>query len=123
MVHKAKGDQDAAEVFIQLVGDKIRALRAAKGLSQEKLGELADLNSNYIGQIERGEKSISVYTLKKLANGLSLSLEELFAKIDPASHTGDLEKITSLIQERPIEEHAKILALLRAALNLKDGTD
>jgi|GEM_PF-150849 len=122
MVHKAKSDQDAAEVFIQLVGDKIRELRTAKGLSQEKLGELSDLNSNYIGQIERGEKSISVYTLKKLSNGFSLSLEELFAKIDPASHTSDLEKITSLIQERPIEEHAKILALLRAALNLKDGT-
>jgi transcriptional regulator with XRE-family HTH domain len=119
MVHKAKSDQEAAEVFIQLVGDKIRELRTAKGLSQEKLGELAELNSNYIGQIERGEKSISVYTLKKLANGLSLSLEELFAKIDPANHTDTLEEIISLIRERPVEEHIKILALLRTALDLK----
>lgn len=122
MVHKAKSDQEAAEVFIKSMGERIRELRTAKELSQEKLGELAELNSNYIGQIERGEKSISVYTLKKLANGLSLSLEELFAKIDPANHTDALEDIISLIQERPIEEHVKILAFLRAGLDLKDET-
>lgn len=121
MVHKAKSDQEAAEVFVKLVGEKIRELRTGKGLSQEKLGELAELNSNYIGQIERGEKSISVYTLKKVANGLSLSLEELFGKIDPANHTDALEEIIALILERPVKEHAKALALLRAALDWKEN--
>lgn len=121
MVHKAKNDQESAEVFIKLVGEKIRQLRIAKGLSQEKLGELAELNSNYIGQIERGEKSISVYTLKKIANGLSLSMEELFKKIDPANHTDALEQIIAMLQERPINEHVKALALLQAAVNWKES--
>ncbi|MOA40437.1 anaerobic benzoate catabolism transcriptional regulator [compost metagenome] len=92
-------------------------------MSQEKLGELAELNSNYIGQIERGEKSVSVYTLKKIGNGLSLSLEELFKKIDPANHTDALEEIISLIGERPVQEHIKVLALLRAALDWKEETN
>ncbi|WP_458124732.1 helix-turn-helix domain-containing protein [Paenibacillus sp. Z3-2] len=121
MVHKAKSDQESAEVFVKLVGEKIRELRTEKELSQEKLGELAELNSNYIGQIERGEKSISVYTLKKVANGLSLSLEELFRKIDPASHTDAMEEIIALIQERPVHEHAKVLALLKAALDWNEN--
>lgn len=121
MVHRAKSDQESAEVFVKLVGEKIRELRLTKDLSQEKLGELAELNSNYIGQIERGEKSISVYTLKKVANGLSLSLEELFRKIDPASHKDVMEEIIALIQERPPHELAKVLALLKAALDWKEN--
>lgn len=121
MVHKAKSDQESADVFVKLVGEKIRELRTQKELSQEKLGELAELNSNYIGQIERGEKSISVYTLKKVAYGLSLSLEELFRKIDPASHTDAMEEIIALIQERPVHEHAKVLALLKAALDWNEN--
>ena len=116
MVHKAKSDQEAAKVFIKIVGEKIRLLRTEKGLSQEKLGEAANLNSNYIGQIERGEKSLSVFTLKKIAEGLSLSLEELFRQIDPAERTDALGEIVNLLSARPIEEHGKALAVLKAVL-------
>ncbi|WP_438433662.1 helix-turn-helix domain-containing protein [Gorillibacterium sp. sgz500922] len=116
MVHKAKSDQEAAKAFIKIVGEKIRLLRTEKGISQEKLGEAANLNSNYIGQIERGEKSLSVFTLKKIAEGLSLSLEELFRQIDPAERTDALGEIVDLLSARPIEEHGKALAVLKAVL-------
>ncbi|WP_339192781.1 helix-turn-helix transcriptional regulator [Paenibacillus sp. FSL W8-1287] len=121
MVHKAKSDQKAAEAFVKIVGDKIRELRTEKGLSQEKLGELAELNSNYIGQIERGEKSISVFTLKKIADGLSMSLEELFRLIDPADRTDALGEITELLSRRPVQEHAKALAVVKAVLDWNDS--
>lgn len=120
MVHKAKSDQKEAETFVKGLGEKIRLLRVEQGLSQEKLGELAELNSNYIGQIERGEKSISVFTLKKIAEGLSLSLEELFRMIDPANRDDALGEIIALMLERPVYEHTKALALLKAALEWKE---
>ncbi|MDO3409711.1 helix-turn-helix transcriptional regulator [Saccharibacillus sp. CPCC 101409] len=123
MVHKAKSDQESAELFVKLLGEKVRELRVEKGLSQEKLGELAELNSNYIGQIERGEKSISVFTLKKIANGLSLSLEEVYRRIDPASHTDALEEVVALMLTRPEREHKKILALLKAAFEWKEDSN
>lgn len=123
MVHKAKSDQESAELFVKLLGEKVRELRVEKGLSQEKLGELAELNSNYIGQIERGEKSISVFTLKKIANGLSLSLEDVYRRIDPASHTDALEEIIALMLTRPEREHKKILALLKAAFEWKEDSN
>ncbi|HUT29084.1 MAG TPA: helix-turn-helix transcriptional regulator [Sedimentisphaerales bacterium] len=40
------------------VGFNIRAIREARGLSQEELGDLAGLHRGYVGQIERGEKNI-----------------------------------------------------------------
>jgi len=121
MVHKAKSDQKAAEAFVKIVGDKIRELRTEKGLSQEKLGELAELNSNYIGQIERGEKSLSVFTLKKIAEGLSMSLEELFRLIDPADQTDALGEIIGLLSRRPVQEHAKALKVVKAVLEWNDS--
>jgi XRE family transcriptional regulator, regulator of sulfur utilization len=120
VVHKAKSDQKEAETFVKRLGEKIRLLRVEQGLSQEKLGELAELNSNYIGQIERGEKSISVFTLKKIAEGLSMSLEELFRMIDPADRDDALGEIIALMLERPVQEHTKALALLKAALDWKE---
>lgn len=62
------------------VGKKIRAIRKAKGLTQEKLGEKADLNYKYIGEVERGEVNPSVETLSAVANALNISLSQLFAE-------------------------------------------
>ena len=65
------------------VGDRIRQLRKARGYSQEKLADKADLHYTHIGSIERGEKNWSIETLVKVANGLMLKYP-----IIPISYTG-----------------------------------
>ena len=55
----------------KLLGQRVRELRVAKGLSQEKLAELAKLHRNYIGSIERGQKNAGVISIVKLAHALS----------------------------------------------------
>lgn len=55
----------------KLLGQKVRDLRLAKGLSQEKLAELAELHRNYIGMIERGQKNVGVISIVKIAHALS----------------------------------------------------
>jgi transcriptional regulator with XRE-family HTH domain len=57
---------------VRKVGRRIRELRQKKGWSQEKLAEEADLHRTYIGQVERGEKSIGVENLYRLARALSV---------------------------------------------------
>ncbi|WP_088104310.1 helix-turn-helix domain-containing protein [Halalkalibacter urbisdiaboli] len=56
----------------QSVGKNIKARRLQNGLTLEKLAEDADLSVNYIGQVERGEKNITIYTLFRIAKGLHL---------------------------------------------------
>lgn len=63
-------------------GELIRNLRLAAGLSQESLADLCDLHRTYIGAIERGEKTVTIETAKKLADGLDISLTELFKRLD-----------------------------------------
>jgi transcriptional regulator with XRE-family HTH domain len=44
----------------KIIGERIRNFRRERGLSQEELAHLASLHSTYIGQIERGEKNMTL---------------------------------------------------------------
>ena len=57
---------------VRKVGRRIRELRQKKGWSQEKLAEEANLHRTYIGQVERGEKSIGVENLFRIAKALGV---------------------------------------------------
>ncbi|MGO9244390.1 MAG: helix-turn-helix domain-containing protein [Verrucomicrobiia bacterium] len=65
----------------KLLGETVRTRREAIDLSQEKLAELADLSRNYIGEVERGETSVSVEALAKIAKALKTRVRDLVADI------------------------------------------
>src|SRR5262245_17154621 len=62
----------------KLVGIRIKQLRKALGLTQEQLGERAQLQSTYIGSVERGDRNISLDTLEKVIYALEISPNEFF---------------------------------------------
>ncbi|HVY62823.1 MAG TPA: helix-turn-helix transcriptional regulator [Planctomycetota bacterium] len=59
------------------LGQRLRKLRAAAGLSQDDLAHLAGLSRISVGSIERGSSSLTIDTLDKLAAALDVSLAEL----------------------------------------------
>jgi transcriptional regulator with XRE-family HTH domain len=59
-------------------GRRVRILRERKGLSQERLAELADLHRNYVGGIERGERNVGLRNILRLAKALGVSPTALF---------------------------------------------
>ena len=59
------------------IGNRIRAIRNAKGLTQQNLADLSGLDYRYIGAIERGERNFSIDTLEKVLSALKISLSEL----------------------------------------------
>jgi transcriptional regulator with XRE-family HTH domain len=62
----------------QVIGDAIRSRRKAAGLTQEKLAELVSLNPKYLGEIERGEKIISIEALLRIAKAVKAHMSEFF---------------------------------------------
>lgn len=65
-----------------IFGERLRDLRASAGLSQEALAEKAGLHRNYIGHIERAEKTASLDVLVRLAGAFELSLPDLLVQFD-----------------------------------------
>lgn len=61
----------------ELVGIQIRSLRKSKGLTQQELAELSNLDDAYIGAVERGERNFSIDTLEKIMNGLQVQPMDL----------------------------------------------
>ena len=58
-------------------GRKLRRLREPKGISQEKLAELAGLHRTYVSLVERGACNISLLNIEKLATSLGVPLAKL----------------------------------------------
>ena len=63
---------------------RIRALRLAKGLSQEQLADLAGCDRTYVGMLERQKGNPSLSILTAIASALGERLDELFADEDPS---------------------------------------
>lgn len=63
------------------IGKRIRELRQQTGLSQEKFALKIEMDRTYFASVEKGKRNISVVNLEKIANGLEVSLSELFRGI------------------------------------------
>ena len=63
------------------LAERIRRLRNQKGWSQEEFAATCNINRSYMGRIERGELNLTLETLEKIANGLSVSVSALLKGI------------------------------------------
>jgi transcriptional regulator with XRE-family HTH domain len=57
-------------------------LRENRGLSQEKLAELAGIHRTYIGDVERGTRNIALVNMTRIAKALGQSLSRLIAEME-----------------------------------------
>ena len=65
-----------------VVGDRVRVLRRARNMSQEKLALACGLDRTYITSVENGRRNISIINLEKVASALGVSLAEFFGDKD-----------------------------------------
>lgn len=60
------------------LGTRIKELRQATGLSQEKFALKIGMDRTYYASVENGKRNISIINLEKISKGLEVSLSELF---------------------------------------------
>ncbi len=63
-----------------LFGERVRSLRKIIKISQDELAFRSGLHRNYISDVERGTRNISLKAIYKIAQGLNVAVEALFIK-------------------------------------------
>lgn len=94
----------------QLIGLRIKELRKAKHLSQEKLAEMLDISQNALSYIEMGENFFTSETLEKLATALDVQPNEIFSFQHLDKKENLLNEIVQMLEKNPnkIQEIYKI---------------
>lgn len=59
-------------------GLKVQQLRKENGMSQEKFALSIDMDRTYLASVEAGKRNLSLQNIKKIADGLEISLSDLF---------------------------------------------
>jgi len=90
-----------------LVGERIRAVRRAKGLTQLQLAESSNLDDAYIGAVERGERNFTIDTLEKIHLALQVQPEELF-------RSKGTESKEDVIRQQATDEFIAIISNLKS---------
>lgn len=97
-----------------LLGRRIRTLRKANGLTQQQLGEAADINYKFLGEIERGQQNTSFEILVRIAKALGVELSELFKFEHEISNRKEIEaRINKILKKIPDDILRQILLMLR----------
>ena len=64
--------------ILKIFGRNLRNYRTSRQLSQEKFAEMCGLHRTYISDIERGQRSISLGNVQKIADALGIKTYKLF---------------------------------------------
>ena len=96
-----------------LLGKRIREERQALRLTLEQLAEKINKTGNYLGQIERGDRKLSLETLVDISNALKVSIDYLLTDNIRISDNNIIREIDSIINTADTKSQRFILDVAR----------
>lgn len=106
--------REKKEINIE-VGNAIREVRERAGLTQEQFGELVSLGTKNVSDIERGVTGITLSTLKRICEKLSVSSDSiLFAH----QTKNDVGALTERLERLPSDRYAAVEAFVNSVFSL-----
>ncbi len=82
------GTESLQQKFGQIVRDR----RLKRGLSQERLADIAGLHRTYVSLLERGQRTPSLYVIAKLAEALETTIVDLVYELPGGESVGSQAK-------------------------------
>lgn len=85
---------------LKILGNRVRELREERKMTQAELAEQADLSTNYIGEIERGEAQATLESLFAVMDALEANPSLLFTPLDRPENKQEILKRTRELLDR-----------------------
>lgn len=95
---------------IHTVGGRILSLRLSRGMTRETLAEKADISVQFLSDIEKGRKSMTINTLRNICNALSVSSDFIINNNTPSNTTNEIFEIVKTLPEQQ-QKHIKQIIL------------
>ena len=110
------------EIDYVSIGNRIRDLRIAKGITQAKLAEDSGIEPSNISHIERAATKLSLPTLVNISNALNVTLDEIvYASLIKNTHisVGMIDEIISDCTPQEIMALTEVIKTTKSVLRAK----
>lgn len=105
----------------RMLGKRIREERLRLNLTQERLSEDIEISTAYLGQIERGERSLTLDKLVRLANRLGVTVDYLLSDSIIPENDGEYRLWSQIMNGRTKEEKALAINMVKLMFGYLDG--
>src|ERR1700748_960913 len=100
---------DAESDFLEQLGQRVRTMRALRGMSRKVLAKVSGISERYIAQLEAGRGNVSIVRWRRLSNAMGAHLEDLIPAGEP---TPDWAVIRDLLRKASPAQIAQAKELL-----------
>lgn len=118
MKNNGDNNTETNEVFLKQIGDRVRGLRASRGMTRKMLAKDSSVSERYLADFEQGKGNISINLLRQVARALRINLSELFPF--GAKQTPELSLINEFVGRLSRDEQQTALQLLYQKFSLLD---
>ena len=87
---------DPESGFLEQLGQRVRTMRALRGMSRKVLAKVSGISERYIAQLESGKGNVSIVLLRRVSNAMGAHLEDLIPSAEP---TPDWAVIRDLLRK------------------------
>jgi XRE family aerobic/anaerobic benzoate catabolism transcriptional regulator len=76
--------RDSESGFLEQLGQRVRTMRALRGMSRKVLAKVSGISERYIAQLESGKGNVSIVLLRRVSSAMGAHLEDLIPAGEPA---------------------------------------
>lgn len=107
--------EDDSDAYLVELGQRVRRMRAIRGMSRKVLAQVSGVSERYIAQMESGLGNVSIMLLRRVAEATGAPIEDLVA--DPARQPAEWPLIRDMLRQASPEMIARVRAVLSGESN------
>ena len=111
--------RDPETSFLETLGQRVRTMRALRGMSRKVLAKVSGISERYIAQLESGKGNVSIVLLRRVSNAMGAHLEDLIPAAEPTPDWAIFRDLLRQATASQIAQAREVLAGGRAAANRK----
>src|SRR5260370_25667866 len=75
--------EHSESAFLEQLGQRVRTMRALRGMARKVLAKVSGISERYIAQLESGKGNVSIVLFRRVSNAMGAHIEDLIPTVDP----------------------------------------